>query len=163
MAVKPVIIQTASPGEREAVIAVAAATGVFSEEEIVTVAELFDDYLLDPEASGYNFITAHDSGGLLGFACWGPADLSHGAAELYWIATSPQAQGRGVAGALFRAVEGAVRAAGRWVISIWTSSLDAYGPARRFYDRMGAVLAAQVKDYYDHGEDLCIYMRHLEG
>ena len=163
MATEPITIEAAHPSEREAVIAIAAATGVFSEEEIVTVAELFDGYLLDPEASGYYFLTAHDGSGVLGFACWGPADLSRGAAELYWIATSPQAQGRGVAAALFHAVEDVVRAAGRWVISIWTSSLDAYAPARRFYHRMGADLAAQVKDYYDRGEDLCIYMRHLEG
>jgi GNAT superfamily N-acetyltransferase len=161
MAADSLSIQPASPGEREAVIAIAAATGVFSAEEIVTVAELFDGYLLDPESSGYNFLTARDGPGVLGFACWGPADLSRGAADLYWIATAPEAQGRGVAAELFRAVEKAVWAAGRWVISIWTSSLDAYAPARRFYLRMGAVLAAQIKDYYDRGEDLCIYTRHL--
>ncbi|MEP7357153.1 MAG: GNAT family N-acetyltransferase [Anaerolineales bacterium] len=161
MATDALTVEPASPGDREAVIAIAAATAVFSAEEIITVAELFDGYLLDPEASGYNFLTAWDSAGVLGFACWGPADLSRGAADLYWIATAPQAQGRGVAAALFRAVEEAVAAAGRWVISIWTSSLDAYAPARRFYLRMGAVLAAQVKDYYDRGEDLCIYTRHL--
>jgi GNAT superfamily N-acetyltransferase len=161
VATEPIQIQPASPGDREAIIAIAVATGVFNGEEIITVAELFADYLRDANASGYHFLTARDAAGVLGFACWGPADLSHGAADLYWIATSPQAQGRGVAAALFRAVEDAVRDAGRWVIMIWTSSLDVYAPARRFYERMGAVLAAQVKDFYERGEDLCIFTRHL--
>src|SRR5258705_12505198 len=105
-------IQPAHPGEREAVIAIAAETGVFSEEEIVTVAELFDGYLLDPEASGYYFLTAHDSGGVLGFACWGPGELSRGAAGPDWIATSAQGEGRGVAPGLFPAGADGGRGAG---------------------------------------------------
>ncbi len=157
----PVVIGPALPAERAAIVAIAQDTAVFSAEEVATVGELFDDYLRDAAASGYYFIAARDDGGVLGFACWGPTDLSRGAADLYWIATAPAAQGRGVAADLFRAVEAAVGAAGRWLIVIWTSSLPAYAPARRFYLRMGAELAAQIRDFYDRGEDLYVYARYL--
>jgi GNAT superfamily N-acetyltransferase len=136
---------------------------VFSAEEIDTVAELFDGYLSGAEKSGYHFLSACDAQGtLLGFACWGPASLSRGAADLYWICTARAAQGQGVAGDLFHAVEAGVRGIGRWLLVIWTSSQAQYAPARRFYARMGCELAAQLADFYDRGDDLCIFTKRIE-
>jgi len=151
------------PEDRAQVGQVAERTGVFSPEEVQTALELFDGYITDAQRSGYNFLSYSDpaDGRLLGFACWGPTALSKGAADMYWIATDPAAQGRGVAAALFHAVEAAVRAAGRWLIMIWTSSSPAYAPARRFYLRQGCTLAMQVTDFYDRGDDLCAYVRRL--
>jgi GNAT superfamily N-acetyltransferase len=150
------------PAERAAILAVAERTGVFTPDEVATVAELFDGYLASPQKSGYNFLSARaPAGAVLGFACWGPTSLSRGAADLYWIATDPAAQGRGVAAALFLAVESAVRAAERWLVVIWTSSRPEYAPARTFYQRMGAELAMQLADFYDRGDDLCVFVRRL--
>ncbi|MCC6187681.1 MAG: GNAT family N-acetyltransferase [Anaerolineales bacterium] len=148
------------PAERAAILAVAQNTGVFTPEEVATVAELFDGYLAGSQQSGYNFLTARAvaTGAVLGFACWGPTSLSRGAADLYWIAADPAAQGQGVAAALFRAVEDALRTAGRWLLVIWTSSRPEYAPARAFYLRMGAELAMQLNDFYDRGDDLCVFV-----
>jgi GNAT superfamily N-acetyltransferase len=154
-------VAASQTNEREAIIGVARSTGVFSPAEVDTVGELFDAYLQDAQASGYYFLTYQEDGAVLGFACWGPADLSRGAVDLYWISTAPAAQGRGVAAALFHAVEVAVQAAGRWLLVIWTSSQPAYAPARRFYEHVGCTLAARLPNYYDRGEDLCIYTRQL--
>lgn len=151
------------PADRPAILAIAQRTGVFTAEEVDTVAELFDGYLKDPRQSGYNFFSARGAdGALLGFACWGPTSLSKGAADLYWIAADPAAQGRGVARALFRAVEDAARAAGRWLIVIWTSSRPEYAAARAFYLRQGCDLSLQLRDFYDRGDDLCVFVRRLE-
>jgi GNAT superfamily N-acetyltransferase len=159
----PAEVGSSHPAERAAVLAVARRTGVFTSEEIDTVGELFDGYLAGPQTSGYNFVSARAGGSdtLLGFACWGPTSLSRGAADLYWIATDPSAQGQGVAAALFGAVESAVRAAGRWLIVIWTSSRPEYAPARAFYQRVGAELAVRLTDFYDRGDDLCVFVRRL--
>jgi len=136
---------------------------VFNAEEVDTVNELFDGYLRDPQLSGYNFLSCRDaaSDALLGFACWGPTALSHGAADLYWICTSAEAQGRGVGAALFRAVEAAVRGMGRWLIVIWTSNRPDYAPARDFYLRQGCALQTQIVDFYARGEDLCVFIKRL--
>jgi GNAT superfamily N-acetyltransferase len=154
-------VSTSEASEREAIIAIAHSTAVFSPEEMETVGELFDDYLRDANASGYNFLSYRENGAVQGFACWGPASLSNGAADLYWISTAPAAQGRGVATALFHAIEAAVQAAGRWLIVIWTSSRPEYAAARQFYLRQGCALTAQVPDFYDRGDDLCMYTRRL--
>jgi GNAT superfamily N-acetyltransferase len=159
------LIAASLPSDRAAVLAVAQRTGVFTPEEVDTVAELFDGYERDPVQSGYNFFSARDPDTLsvLGFACWGPTSLSKGAADLYWIATDPAAQGRGVAAALFHAVEDAVRAAERWLIVIWTSSRPEYAAARAFYQRLGAGLSLQLTDFYDRGDDLCVFVRRLDA
>ena len=156
-------IELSRPDDREPILAVARDVGVFDAEEVDVVAELFDGYLRDPIQSGYNFISDRDpaSGALLGFACWGPTSLSRGAVDLYWIATARAAQGRGVAAGLFRAVIAAARAAGRWLIVIWTSSQPAYAAARTFYLRMGCEMTLQLADFYDHGDDLMVYVRRL--
>jgi len=156
-------VGSSRPAERGAILAVAERTGVFTPEEVETVAELFDGYERDAVKSGYNFLSAREPGteAVLGFACWGPTSLSKGAADLYWIATDPAAQGRGVAAALLRAVEAAVRAAGRWLLVIWTSSRPEYEAARQFYQRMGCDLTLQLTDFYDRGDDLCVFTRRL--
>ena len=156
-------VRPSHPNDREAVRAITARAGVFNAEEVDTAVELFDAYVRDPRC-GYNFLSEYDEAGQVrGFACWGPASLSRGAVDLYWICTDPAAQGRGVGAALFAAVVAAVRAAGRWLIMIWTSSVPAYEPARRFYARMGCTLSLQLKDFYDRGDDLCIYTLHLDA
>lgn len=150
------------PDDRAAIRAITASAGVFNAEEVDTALELFDAYLRGPQ-SGYNFLSEYDAHGQVrGYVCWGPASLSRGAVDLYWICTDPAAQGRGVGAALFTAVVDAVRAAGRWLIMIWTSSQPPYAPARRFYARMGCVLSLQLKDFYDRGDDLCVYTYYLD-
>jgi GNAT superfamily N-acetyltransferase len=156
-------IELSRPDDRAPILMVARDVGVFDAEEVDVVAELFDGYLHDPIQSGYNFISDRDpdTGALLGFACWGPTSLSRGAADLYWIATAREAQGRGVAARLFHAVESATRAAGRWLIVIWTSSRPSYAAARGFYLRMGCELSLQLADFYDRGDDLVVFVRRL--
>jgi GNAT superfamily N-acetyltransferase len=154
-------VASSLPIDLPAILDAARSVGVFNAEEVMTVDELFQGYLRDPQASGYNFLSCKDGDELLGFACWGPTALSKGAADLYWICTEQHAQGRGVAAALFRAVEEAAASTGRWLVVIWTSSRDEYAPARNFYLHMGCVLQTQIADFYDYAEDLCVFVRRL--
>jgi GNAT superfamily N-acetyltransferase len=154
-------VEASRPEDLEPILAMTRAVGVFSDEEVATVDELFEAYLHDAHASGYHFLSYRDGDAVLGFACWGPTDLSASAADLYWIVAAPDAQRRGVAAELFAAVEAAVRAGGRRLIVIWTSGRPGYAPARRFYERMGCALAAQIPEYYDRGDDLYVYTRRL--
>jgi GNAT superfamily N-acetyltransferase len=150
------------PTDRESILAAARSVGVFNEEEVATVDELFEGYLRSPEKSGYNFLSCKEGKEVLGFACWGPTSLSKGAVDLYWICSAQSAQGKGVAAALFHAVEENARAISRWLIVIWTSNRPEYAPARNFYQRMGCELTAQLRDFYDKGEDLCVFTRRLD-
>ena len=156
-------VEISSPSDLAAILAIARNVGVFSEEEVSTVDELFAGYLEGPEKSGYHFLSYREGEAILGFACWGPTALSKGAVDLFWIATSAEAQGRGVAAALFKAVVEAGRSLGRWLMVIWTSSRPEYQAARSFYQRMGCDLSAQLADFYDRGEDLCVFTFRLDS
>lgn len=157
------IIDKSKPEELEQILSVARRVGAFSDEEVDTVAELFEGYLKDPLKSGYNYLTCREGDRVLGFACWGPTALSQGAVDLYWICTAKDQQGKGVAGQLFQAVEEAARNIGRWLMVIWTSSKPEYAPARRFYAKMGCELATQIRDFYDRDDDLCVFIRRLDS
>ena len=156
-------VEISRPSDRAAILAVTRSVGVFSDEEVDTVDELFEGYLEGPEISGYNFLSYREDEVILGFACWGPTALSKGAVDLYWIATAAEAQGKGVARALFDAVVEAARAAGRWLMVIWTSDRPEYQAARNFYQRMGCDLRVQLADFYDRGEDLCVFTFRLDA
>lgn len=150
------------PEEREAIGRIAAGVGVFDAEEVATVYELFDDYLADPVANGYYFLSYRAGGRTLGFVCYGPTPLTQGTYDLYWICTDRAAHQRGVGRALLRAVEAAVKAEHGRLIVIATSSRPAYEPAREFYVRTGCTLDGIVRDYYEPGDDLYLYSRRVE-
>ncbi|MCE1254224.1 MAG: GNAT family N-acetyltransferase [Anaerolineae bacterium] len=158
MVVEPSLAQ-----DLEQILDISREVGVFSDEEVDTVDELFQGYLSDAVKSGYNFLSCREDGKILGFACWGPTALTMGTIDLYWICTDKNAQGRGVAARLFKAVEDYARQAGRWLIVIWTSSKLEYEAARRFYLKMGCKLTTQIADFYDHGDDLCVFIRRLDA
>jgi GNAT superfamily N-acetyltransferase len=154
-------VAASAPEDLPAILAATRSAGVFNDDEVATVEELFTSYRQDPQGSGYNFLSCRQADRLLGFACWGPTSLSKGATDLYWICTAREAQGRGAATALFHAVEAGARGLGRWLIVIWTSSRPEYEPARRFYLSVGCDLQTQITDFYDRGDDLCVFVRRL--
>jgi GNAT superfamily N-acetyltransferase len=150
------------PGDLPEIIQISRNVGVFSEEEVATVDELFQGYLSDPVKSGYNYLSCRVEGMLAGFACWGPTALSKGTVDLYWICADKKFQGLGIAADLFQAVEKCALEAERWQMVIWTSSKPEYAQARRFYLKMGCILAVQIPDFYERGDDLCVFIRKLE-
>jgi ribosomal protein S18 acetylase RimI-like enzyme len=149
------------PDEDEAILAMTVEAGVFNQKENSTVRELLDGYYEGPEISGYNFLSCRADGELLGYACYGPRDLSSNGYDLYWICASVKARNQGVGRALMRRVEEEIaQRNGVWVV-IETSDTDHYQPARRLYERCGYTLAMYLPDFYGDGDGLCTYTRRL--
>jgi ribosomal protein S18 acetylase RimI-like enzyme len=78
--------------------------------------------------------------------------------DLYWIATRADRMGKGYGRAMVEFVVEEARKMGGKLLVIETSSQESYGTTRRFYDRIGATLAATLPDYYDEGDDKLIYL-----
>ena len=75
---------------------ITARAGVFSQEEIECVSALWEDYVTTgPVAGGYNFLVEREEDRVLGFACYGPRDLTSGVFDLYWIAVDSNAHRSG--------------------------------------------------------------------
>jgi ribosomal protein S18 acetylase RimI-like enzyme len=136
---------------------------VFNPTEVACVEELWNEFLADEKASGYSFLVAHEDGGpLLGYVCYGPHALTRGTYDLYWIAVSPEARGRGVGHALLAEAEKAVRVQDGRLMLIETSDTPPYEPARRLYESGGYHLEATVRDFYQPGDSLLVYAKHLQ-
>ena len=156
------MISTATEADGSKIQDIAARAGVFSPEEIECVSELWEEYLnLGPENCGYNFIVYRNGERVLGFACYGPRDLTDGAFDLYWIAVDPKARCNGVGHALLAASEEAARARGGRMLIAETSGTPHYEITRKFYLRMGYTNEAIIKDFYTVGDDLLIFTKRI--
>jgi ribosomal protein S18 acetylase RimI-like enzyme len=141
---------------------IAARAGVFSQEEVECVVDLWEDYLTTgPVVGGYNFIVDRDKNRVLGFACYGPRDLTSGVFDLYWIAADSKTHRNGVGRGLLTACEEAVREAGGRMLIAETSGTAHYESTRKFYSGMGYSMEAIIKDFYTEGDDLAIFVKRF--
>jgi ribosomal protein S18 acetylase RimI-like enzyme len=156
------LIKPAAPEDTPALVALAAATGVFKPLEVETLEELLGDYHATYRALGHRCAALRGAGGTtVGFSYHAPAAMTDRAWYLYWIAVEPGLQGKGVGAELLNHVEGAVRGVGGRVLLVETSGLAPYEPARRFYLRHGYELVARVPDYYADGDDQVIFRKRF--
>jgi GNAT superfamily N-acetyltransferase len=157
-----IMIVVATEADGSQIRDIAARAGVFNQEEVDCVAALWEEYLTDgPDVCGYNFIVDREGDMVLGFACYGPRDLTSGVFDLYWIAVDPTARRGGVGRGLLAASEEAAHKAGGRMIIAETSGTSHYEPTRTFYLNMGYKLEATIKDFYTEGDDLAIFIKRF--
>ena len=155
-----IIMATESDGPQ--IQDITARAGVFSQEEVDCVSELWEEYLtLGSEHCGYNFIVDRDGDQVFGYACYGPRDLTDGVFDLYWIAVDLKSRRNSVGRGLLTASEEEVRKAGGRMLIIETSGTPHYEPTRKFYLSMGYAIEATIKDFYVKGDDLMIFTKRL--
>src|SRR5512147_2715872 len=156
------MIITATQADGAQIQDIAARVGVFNQEEVETVTILWQEYLNDgPESCGYNFIVDRDGDLVLGFACYGPRDLTNGVYDLYWIAVNPDTRRSGAGRRLLAASEEAAQKAGARMIIAETSGTSSYDGTRKFYLDTGYVMEATIKDFYIDGDDLAIFVKRF--
>ncbi len=156
------MIVTATAADAAQIQSITARAGVFSEEEVECVREIFEEYLASgAEGSGYHFIVYRDGEKVLGFASYGFRDLTDGVYDLFWIAVDPDARRNGVGKALLDHTENIVRELGGRIMIAETSGTPLYAPTRDFYIRTGYVNEAVIKDFYSQGDDLTIFVKRL--
>jgi ribosomal protein S18 acetylase RimI-like enzyme len=147
------------PPDRPEVVEMVQAEPLFSPEEREVAVEVLDSYLKDP-GKDYHALGAFTHGGVfLGYSCYGPTPCTSGTWDLYWIAVSGQAQGRGIGTLLMEEMERRLVDLNARLVLIETSSRSDYAPTRAFYERRGYQVAARVKDFYAPGDDRVIFAR----
>lgn len=155
------MLRPTTPADTPALLALAAATGVFKPHEMVALNEVLDDYHETNRADGHVAATWDDVGTPLGFVYYAPAAMTDRTWELWWIAVEKGRQGRGLGKALLDTVEADVRARGGRLLLIETSSLTHYLPTREFYLKRGYVIAGAVPDYYADGDAKVIFSKRI--
>ncbi len=136
-------------------------TGFFNAAEVEIAADLVTERLTKGIRSGYHFVLAERGSGLVAYACYGPIDGTQGSFDLYWIAVSPEEQGKGLGTQVYLRAETAMRKTGAKRIYADTSSSERYAPTRGFYRRMGFEEDAQLTDFYGPGDGKVIFRKEL--
>jgi len=152
------------PDDLQRIYEIVTSTGFFYEHEIAIAVELCQEHLTKGEKeSGYSFIFAEDeaTGKTLGYVCYGEIPCTRQRYDLYWIAVHAEAQRKGIGKRLLQEAERMVAAHGGEIIFIETNSRDQYEPTRRFYLSCGYTIVAEIKDFYDDGDNKVIYSRRL--
>ena len=145
-----------------AVRSIISATGMFRPNEIDVAVELVEERLQQGESTGYYFVFAEFAGEVVGYVCYGPIEVTLHSYDLYWIAVSPQHQGKQIGKQLLIAAEKVIASRGGKQIYIETSGREDYSATRRFYDRCGYSAEATIRDFYAPGDDKVIYVRRLQ-
>jgi len=133
----------------------------FEPPEIAVAEEVIDSYLDNPSRSGYHIQVAEAETRVAGYVCYGPAPLTEGTWDLYWVAVSAEKQGEGIGHVLMTFAEDEMRSAGGRHIIIETSSKLGYEKTRRFYLSQGYEIVGRIPDFYAPGDDKLILQKRL--
>jgi len=148
--------------DRAAVAAIVHGVGNFNQAEMDCALELVDIYLNNRQQNDYRVVVAEGADGCVcGYACWGPAPMTRGTYDLYWIATHPGVQGRGVGRELMNYLENRVREENGRLLIIETSSKESYRNTVGFYRRLEYEEASGIRDFYDVGDDKLVFVRRF--
>jgi ribosomal protein S18 acetylase RimI-like enzyme len=156
------LIRPMLANDRDAVVGIVHGVGNFNPAERDCAVELVDIYLNNRQQEDYRVVVAEDPQRVVdGYACWGPTPMTRGAYDLYWIATHPRAQGRGVGRELMKYVEARVQEEMGRLLIIETSSKESYGKTVGFYRRLEYEEASRIRDFYDVGDDKLVFVRRF--
>lgn len=158
MKIRPIVEK-----DRQAVLEVIHLTGMFTLEEERVAAELIDVCLTKPGQQDYVVVVIeNEQGAVVGYMCYGPTPMAEGVVDLYWMAVHPGKHRQGYGKALIQWLEKAIQEKKGRLIVVETSARDKYAITRNFYQRLGYVENARIRDFYSPGDDLVIYCKYLK-
>lgn len=151
------------PDDPQRIRDIVTSTGFFYDHEIEVAVSLCEENLAQgEEQSGYFFVFADDDDGrTLGYACYGEIACTRQRYDLYWMGVHADARGKGIGKILMKETDKAIAARGGEIVYIETSSREKYLPTREFYIATGCVKEAELKDFYDNGDNKVIYTRRV--
>ena len=141
----------------EDVTGIVRSTNFFREDEVLVARELVEEAFHKGKESGYEFIFAEVGGRTISYSCYGLIPCTLKSYDLYWIATHNDFRGMGIGRIVLKKTEEAVAMLGGKTVYVETSSKEQYVSTRVFYEKNEYTLKARIEDFYDIGDDKCVY------
>ncbi|MDY6782397.1 MAG: GNAT family N-acetyltransferase [Cyanobacteriota bacterium] len=153
-------IRPATPDDREAIMAIASAIGLFVPQELEELGAMLAEYF---NSTPHNdcFWSVYDDGSPVGVAYYAPEPFAEGTWNLYFIAIHPSRQRQGCGTKLLHHVEQTLMARGERLLLIETSGLPDFERARAFYRKHGYDEEARIREFYKVGDDKIIFRKLL--
>jgi D-alanine-D-alanine ligase len=148
-----------TPADPQAIRTITESTCFFYPDEVDITVGLAGEHVRKG-FSRYNFLFADTpQGRTVGYACYGLIPCTRQSFDIYWLAVHKDSQGAGIGKKLIAAVEKSILALGGKTIYLDTASRPLYEPTRQFYLRCHFRAEAQLKDFYDTGDDKIIFVK----
>lgn len=147
-------------GDEGAVLAVAAGSDLFSDDELQELRGVLSDFLSGSAGRDVWAVAILDSDPV-GVAYYAPERMAAGTWNLYFIGVHAQRRSEGVGRALVRHVEDDLASRGARVLLVETSSLEAFARTREFYRQAGYDREACIRDFYAAGDDKVVFWKSL--
>ncbi|MBY0457555.1 MAG: GNAT family N-acetyltransferase [Gemmataceae bacterium] len=157
------MIRPARQADTTGILDLTAATGVFKPHEVETLEEVLCDFFDHNHHFAHRAFVREEAGRVVGHVYHALEEMTARTWCLWWIAVSPDQQGKGIGRELLAFVEDDVRAVGGRLLVIETSDTPAYELTRRFYLKHGYAAAAAVPDYYADGDGKVVFWKRLRG
>lgn len=139
-------------------------------KEIIDANNLFPSSLLDEMLSDYfntddsnEYWFTYDNGKPIAIAYCAPEKMTDGTWNLYLIAVHPEHQKAGYGSCMVQHIEETLADRGERILLVETSALEDFEGTREFYRKCGYEQEAQIREFYQVGEDKIIFRKSLTG
>ena len=122
--------------------------------------EMISDYFNNPNTQDIWF-THIDNNKQVAIGYCAPEKLTDGTYNLLAIGVSQDSQRKGVASEMMKYIEQLLKNKDGRILIVETSSDDAQIGARNFYQKIGYIQAAVIKDFWKDGEDKIVFWKKL--
>lgn len=154
-------MRSLKPGDLPELTRILVDTGAFTQAEVECAVELLEIVLDQPQQKDYLVAVAEEDDRVAGYILYGPVPLTEGNFDIYWIATDPSVQGKGLGRQLMEHAEADARNRGARMVCLETSSQGSYQRTRRFYDNAGYTEESRIRDFYKPGDDRITYIKRF--
>ena len=121
--------------------------------------EMISDYFSNEDSNDYWF--TYDDGKPVAIAYCAPEKMTEGTWNLYLLAVHPNYQGSGRGTSMLYHIEQRLAGLGERVLLVETSGLESFEHTREFYRKCGYDKEAQIREFYQAGEDKIVFRKSL--
>ncbi|MXW40419.1 MAG: GNAT family N-acetyltransferase [Synechococcus sp. SB0662_bin_45] len=130
--------------------------------------DLFPPDMLDAMIAGYIgqanrdiwFVSVADRQ-VVGFGFCEPERMTSGTWNLLAIGILTSYRGRGIGRSMMGYLENRLRSAGQRILVVETMGTPEFRQTRAFYNAIGYVEEARIREFYEAGADKIVYWKHL--
>jgi aminoglycoside 6'-N-acetyltransferase I len=132
----------------------------FTPAEVDVAMELVNIAANNPLQEDYHIFVYELDDRILGYHCSGRRPLTDGVFDLYWIASDPDSEVKGIGKSLLEHSEAfVVENHGRLLLAE-TSSKESYLKTRNFYLRNNFSVVARIENFYSEGDHLIVFGKY---
>jgi ribosomal protein S18 acetylase RimI-like enzyme len=153
------MIRPTTPADTNALIALAAASGLFEPSQTAELTEMLGQHFA---GDSLDYWLTDEDQEPVGVAYVAPERMTEGTWNLYLIAVHPKRQRQGRGKKLLEYVEQLLIDRGERVLLVETAGTEDFEYVRTFYRKSGYAEEARIRDFYAVGVDKVIYLKFLQ-